>query len=272
MAGFIQDAIARARSPRRPNYATSPDMAAQPGTADSPDYGDPVTDQADLSPDVAGGVGPAPFDDNPGDPSVTKKPADQSGVGIGPDGEWQPGVGELGPPAEPGGGGGDIVAATPPASGQTGGGLLGGQGELDQFKAALSGLISGQGASADSPFLKGAITAHRNANSRGFDRARAIAAERAAVEGTNNSGSFDTNLLGLAQDYGNEQADYEGNLVANANDANEQRRLASLGLFGNLYNQQAGLGLNQAQFEASQNQQALLALLQLLQAQGQGAF
>jgi hypothetical protein len=114
------------------------------------------------------------------------------------------------------------------------------------FQQALVNKLNPQPLTANAPEVAPAIQANQLAEQRGFDRNRNMLAERAAANGTNNSGGFETGLLGLAQDRSQREGQFAGNALMQAQQergVNDRAALASAaGLLGgnaNLSQQQS---------------------------------
>lgn len=111
----------------------------------------------------------------------------------------------------------------------------GGQTSVGQsFFQGLINRLNPQAVSASNPAIQPAIQANQLAEQRGFERNRNLLAERAAANGTNNSGGFETSLLGLAQDRAGREGEFEGSAVRDLADRQSREALASMGMAGNL--------------------------------------
>lgn len=181
-------------------------------------------------------------------------------------------TGPTGPPDPPlqeggGGGGGELGPPTPdatdPAKTSQGGT---GFGAGTDFQSALRNqLMTLMGRdNSNSP----AIQADRLAEAHGLQNSQQMLAERAAAEGTNNSGGFDSKDLGLQQDSAGRQATFAGN----QQNVNDQTILQALGLGSGLYNEDQNRDLGASEFESNQNDQIMQLLLNSLNQQGQGAM
>lgn len=239
----------QAKQPRDPNALNNQDEEDQnnptlPLVTD-PSSQDPFTPTGpNAAVEPPGSTGGEPPPTPPVDPTWDQPPA-----GGGEDGIRNPpvlGLGpELGKPTD------DPGVQTPGYVPDAGGGSSD-QGPL--IANRLRELFS-QGSSAD--INDPALASSRLTNQRNFENQRALLAERSGVEGTGDSGGFDSRLLGLGQERG--AAD-----LAAAGGANKDRmtqimealRLASANQQGN--NQ---TGFNYAQLEALLNSQELSALM-----------
>jgi hypothetical protein len=101
------------------------------------------------------------------------------------------------------------------------------------FKDALMKLLTPGEVSADSPSLKPALDANHLAEQRSFESNRNMLAERAAANGTNGSGGFETGLTGLAEDRAQREGQFAGDAVTHAKDQQTASLLAALGIGGN---------------------------------------
>jgi len=126
----------------------------------------------------------------------------------------------------------------------TGGGLQPAPTVQSAFKDALLSRLTQdkpQPITTSSAELNPAITAHRLASQRAMERGRHVAAERAAATGTQ-GGGFDSALAGLVQNIGGQEAQFEGNLVADANREQAQRRsqeiTSALAMAGNFMSEE----------------------------------
>lgn len=119
--------------------------------------------------------------------------------------------------------------------------------------------------------VSAAVNAHRTGSQRAAERARALVAERDASQGLGSSGALDSDIMGIDQNRGESDANFEAGLTQDAQDKHDQMILQALGLGGNFLNAQQGLNLNASEFEANQNQNEIWQLLAQLAQQGQGA-
>lgn len=101
------------------------------------------------------------------------------------------------------------------------------------FKDALMKLLNPSEVSVNSAELKPALDANKLAEQRNFESNRNLLAERAAANGTNNSGGFETGLMGLAQDRAQREGQFAGDAVTHAKDQQTASLLAALGIGGN---------------------------------------
>jgi hypothetical protein len=111
------------------------------------------------------------------------------------------------------------------------------------FQQALLNKLTQGPVTADSAQLKPSLDANKLAEQRGFERDRAMLAERNAAQGLNMSGGNESQLLGLAQDRTAREGQFAGNAVADANKQQSAEILAALGLGGNLLGDQDRMNL-----------------------------
>jgi len=113
------------------------------------------------------------------------------------------------------------------------------------FQNAMVQKLTGGGApiNAQNPAIAPAIQANQLAGQRSQERARNLAAERASAGGYNNSGAFDSQLFGLEQARGEQEAGFEGAMVRDLAKQQSQEILAALGLSGGALGQVAGQDL-----------------------------
>jgi len=111
------------------------------------------------------------------------------------------------------------------------------------YQSALVNKLTGGGAPIDAqnPAIKGSIDANRLAEQRGMERNRALLAERAAAGGYNDSGAFDSQLLGLGQDRAAREGAFEGAALRDLERQQASEILAAIQLA------QGGLGQLSAQ-------------------------
>jgi hypothetical protein len=102
------------------------------------------------------------------------------------------------------------------------------------FQQALINKLNAPRMTQNSPEVQPAIQANQLSNQRGFERDRAMLAERNAAQGINNSGGADSMLRGLSQDRALRESQFAGDTVLNANKQQSAELLAALGLTGNL--------------------------------------
>ena len=155
------------------------------------------------------------------------------------------------------------------------------------FQQGLNSLLSRSTTpQATDPEIAAPLAANRLSESQNVDLQRAMLAEQASQEGTLGSGGFDTRKLGILEDSAQRSGQYEGDLYKNATtqriqelqsalslagstmDANQKNALQKelLDLENRRTDQQQGQfdtsnSLQLGEFNAQQNQQALLALL-----------
>jgi hypothetical protein len=127
------------------------------------------------------------------------------------------------------------------------------------FQQGLVNRLNPQAASAASPGIAPAIQANQLAEQRGMERNRNLLAERAAANGTNNSGGFETGLLGLAQDRAQREGQFEGNAVMQEQDRIGRDQNSALGLAGSMLSGQQNLGqqMELANLDASLRRQGM---------------
>ena len=111
------------------------------------------------------------------------------------------------------------------------------------FQQALVNRLNPQPLTAQNDAIAPAIQANKLAEQRGFERNRNLLAERAAAQGTNNSGGFETDLLGLAQNRAGREAAFEGNAVQNLARQQSQDLTSALMMGGNLLGEQERMAL-----------------------------
>jgi hypothetical protein len=153
------------------------------------------------------------------------------------------------PPPPPGAAPGGAPAPITTAQGVTGTqatvGATAAQGApttvAQSFQQSLINRLNPQQASADSASINPAIQANRLSEQRGFDRNRNLLAERAAATGTNNSGGFESQLLGLAQDRAGRESAFAGDAVRQEQDRLDRNQNSALGLSGSMLTGQQGL-------------------------------
>jgi hypothetical protein len=153
------------------------------------------------------------------------------------------------PPPPPGAAPGGAPAPITTAQGVTGTqatvGATAAQGApttvAQSFQQSLINRLNPQQASADSASINPAIQANRLSEQRGFDRNRNLLAERAAATGTNNSGGFESQLLGLAQDRAGRESAFAGDAVRQEQDRLDRNQNSAMGLSGSMLTGQQGL-------------------------------
>jgi hypothetical protein len=105
------------------------------------------------------------------------------------------------------------------------------------FQQALLNRLAPEQATAQSAELQPALKANRLAEQRGMERDRAMLAERAAANGTSNSGGFETGLAGLAQARSGREGQYEADAVTGLDDKNRQSQQIMAQLAGGMLSQ-----------------------------------
>jgi hypothetical protein len=110
------------------------------------------------------------------------------------------------------------------------------------FQQALVNRMNPAPVNPQSGNIAPSIQANNLAEQRGFDRNRNMLAERAAQTGTNNSGGFEAQLLGLAQDRSQREGQFAGNAVLAEQDRLDRNQNSALGLSGSMLSGQQGLG------------------------------
>lgn len=111
----------------------------------------------------------------------------------------------------------------------------GGGGALsDAFLSTLMSKIQATpNASLSDPALAAQSDAYAVGQQRARDQARAAMAERSAAEGTGNSGGFDTGVLQLFQQQGENQAGYNAKLVGDELTRQRQEIMTYMNMSGN---------------------------------------
>jgi hypothetical protein len=107
--------------------------------------------------------------------------------------------------------------------------------------------------SAESAEIQPALRANRLAEQRGFERNRAMQAERNAALGTNMSGGNETELLGLAQDRAQREGQYEAGAVQGLADKQHQAQLMMAQLAGGMFSQQDALAMQKYGIDSGAN-------------------
>lgn len=127
------------------------------------------------------------------------------------------------------------------------------------YQQALVNKLNPQPLSTDTSFLKPAIDASRLANQRGLENTRNLLAERNAANGTNMSGGFESQLLGAQQGANAQQAQYEGNLLANAQQEQGLNDRAAMAQAAGLLSGNAGIAEQQqlAELDAALRREGL---------------
>jgi hypothetical protein len=136
------------------------------------------------------------------------------------------------------------------------------------FQQALVNKLNQGPISASSPEVAPAIQANQLSEQRGFDRNRALLAERAAAQGQDLSGGFESQLLGLAQDRAGREGQFAGNAVMQGNQERGINDRAAMASAAGLLGGNAGLSQQQmlAELDAAIRREGLNAQTQL----GQG--
>lgn len=134
--------------------------------------------------------------------------------------------------------------------------------------ALLSRMGQSPTVSATDPSVAPQIQQNQIVNQRSFERRRAMSAERAAQDGTLNSGGFDANLDTLASARGDSEAAGQNQILGDANRQRQQEILQALTLGGNRISEQERIAANQelAQLDAAIRREGLSAQTSL----GQG--
>ena len=114
------------------------------------------------------------------------------------------------------------------------------------FQQALVNKLNPQPLSPSAPEVAPAIQANQLSEQRSFDRNRNMLAERNAANGTANSGGFETDLLGLAQDRAAREGQFAGNAVMQANQERGVNDRAALASAAGVLSGNAGLGQQQS--------------------------
>jgi len=113
------------------------------------------------------------------------------------------------------------------------------------FQQALVNRLTAPPPDATSPAIAPAIAANKLAGQRGMERGRAQLAERAAVEGTSNSGGFDTALQGLNQDRATQEGQFAGQAIQGQAAQQAQELTSALALYGNMMTEQDRLAMQE---------------------------
>jgi hypothetical protein len=111
------------------------------------------------------------------------------------------------------------------------------------FQQALLGQLNQGPVTAASPQVAPAIQANQLAEQRGYDRNRALLAERNAAQGLSMSGGNESMIRGLQQDRSLRESQFAGNAVMDANKVQAQQVMAALGLTGGLLGDQDRLAM-----------------------------
>lgn len=136
------------------------------------------------------------------------------------------------------------------------------------FQQALMNRLNQGPADASNPAISGAINANRVAEQRGEERQRRQLAAMAAAQGYDNSGAFDSQRLGLAQNRAEREADFAGNAVRDLARQQSQEIMSALALGGGMLSDQDRLALQErlANLDAQLRREGLSAQTSL----GQG--
>jgi hypothetical protein len=226
----------------------------------------------DINGNGGGGHPPLTPDDEPplggGEPPIP--PVGEEPPTIPPVGGGEPPV--TIPPA----GGGEPPVTIPPAGG---GGQPGGGFNAGTIQEHILRILNQGSPDANDPAIRDQLNAARAEGQRGFDRDRAMLAERRAATGLSGGGGFETGIRGLSQAIGQKQQGLASGLVADAQRQRASQIMAALQLGGGMITaseqnqlqrelanlnaslQREGMSLQNAQFGAGMSQQALLALL-----------
>ena len=111
------------------------------------------------------------------------------------------------------------------------------------FQQALVNRLNPAAVNAQNPAIAPAIEANKLAEQRGFERNRNLLAEQAAKSGTDASGGFNAQLLGLGQDRAAREGQFAGNAVQHLGDQQNANLMAALGLGGNFLQGQSSQDL-----------------------------
>src|SRR5687768_14161122 len=174
------------------------------------------------------------------------------GQGWGAGGAAAPAAPAAGPaaPAAPAGPAGPITTAqgVTGTTATVGGGAAQGAPTTvaESFQQALINRMNPGAAGAGSASISPAIQANKLAEQRGFERNRNLLAERAAATGTNNSGGFESQLLGLAQDRAQREGQFEGDAVQREQERLDRNQGSALGMAGSMLTGQQGFGLQES--------------------------
>lgn len=102
------------------------------------------------------------------------------------------------------------------------------------FQQALLNRLGSPRISASSPEVQPAIQANQMSEQRGFDRNRALLAERNAAQGLNNSGGNESMIRGLAQDRAGRESQFAGQAVMDANQRRDAQMVPLLSMTGGM--------------------------------------
>lgn len=191
----------------------------------------------------------------PGQPQRTSNPTDPfAAMGGGvqtADGGWVPRDHPLanpapaapGQPAAPGAPGAPAPASPPPQTAQQaimqpvtpGADVTQGVPTTvsQAFQQALVNKLAPGPLSTSSPEVSSAIAANRAAEQRGFERTRAMTAERAAAQGLDQN-AFNSQLTGLAQARAGREGMFEGSTMLQAAQQRSQEIMAALAMGGSM--------------------------------------
>jgi hypothetical protein len=138
------------------------------------------------------------------------------------------------------------MAQTPPA----------GNTIASSFRDALVSKLNPGAVNASNPAIAPAIEANKLAEQRGMESSRNLLAERAAKDGTDASGGFDTQLTGLAQDRAAREGQFAGNAVQHLQDQQNSDLMAALGLSNSTLQANANRDQQGSQFGQTLAEQA----------------
>lgn len=112
------------------------------------------------------------------------------------------------------------------------------------FQQALVNRLTAGPVSAQSPEISGVIAANRGAEQRGFERNRALAAERAAATGLDPN-AISSQLMGLASERAGRESQFAGNATMQLAQQRAQELTSALALGGSMLSEQDRLALQQ---------------------------
>jgi hypothetical protein len=120
------------------------------------------------------------------------------------------------------------------------------------FQQALINRLNPTPIGVNSPSVAPAIQANQLAEQRGMERSRNLLAERSAADGTNNSGGFDSQLLGLSQQRAQREGQFAGNAIQQGQALQDADTRAFSGMAGSLLSGNANLSqqMNLANLDA----------------------
>ena len=145
----------------------------------------------------------------------------------------------------------EALTSAPPATPTTAAGA---------FQTALLGKLTAPPPTAQSAELQPALAANRLSEQRGFERDRAMLAERSAAQGFDNGGGFETGLLGLAQNRAQREGAFEGQAVADLGRRQAAELMAALSLTGGMLGESDRLALQDKLGSGQLDLQRLLGL------------